>query len=244
MVRALTILLGASLLLGAQTFDAVSIRPNPSDSSNSSIVGSGGASGRITVTNTSLRDCIAFAYGIPYGREFQLVGQGWLDTEKFDIAVTFPAPKSHQQIQEMMKTMLAERFALKTHYENREIESYALVVTKKGAKLKPNTDPADDGAFIFREGHATMRAISMEGFANRLSGSTFRLDRPVVDMTRLKGSWNFELDWSPNGVLADGSQSPSIFTALEDQLGLRLENRKLTFQILVVDSASRTPTAN
>jgi uncharacterized protein (TIGR03435 family) len=240
MMRVVTILLCASLLLGAQTFDAVSIRPNPSDSYSGSIVGGGGTSGRLTITNTALRDCVAFAFGIPPGREFQLVGPGWLDTEKFDIAATYPAPKSREQIQEMLKKMLAERFGLKVHYEPRELESYALVVAKKGAKLKPNTDDAADGGFIHGPGHITMRAGTMAGFANRLSGPDFHLDRPVVDLTEIKGAWDFSLAWSPDGT----QEGPSLFTALEEQLGLRLETRKLTFQILVVDSVSRTPTAN
>jgi uncharacterized protein (TIGR03435 family) len=240
-MSALTILLTASAILGAQTFDAASIRPNPSASSESSIARSGG---RLTMSNSSLRDSIEFAYGIPVGREFQLVGPGWLDTEKFDIVATFPAETSREQIREMLKAMLAERFGLKTHNENHQIQSYALVVSKKGAKLKPNPDPRDDGAFLYAPGHATMRAISMAGFANRLSGSSFQMDRPVVDMTELKGAWDFALQWSSDGVPPDGIQSPSLFTALEEQAGLRLESRKLTFPILIVDSASRTPTAN
>lgn len=241
MMRVVTILLGSSLLLCAQTFDAVSIRPNPSDSHNGSLVGGGGTSGRMTITNTTMRDCAAFAFGIPTGREFQLVGPGWLDTEKFDIAATYTAPKSREQIQEMMKTMLAERFGLRVHYEPREIESYALVVSKKGAKLtKRNTDADADGAFIYGPGHATMRAGTMAGFANRLSGPNFHLDRPVVDLTGIKGAWDFTLAWAPD----DSQEGPSLFTALEEQLGLRLETRKLTFQILIVDSINRTPTVN
>jgi len=234
------LILFALATLHAQTFDAVSIRPNPSAPHNGSIVGGSGTTGRLTITNISLRECIEYAYGIPDGREFQLTGPGWLDTEKFDIAATYPAPKPRQQMQDMLRKTLAERFGLQVHYEPRELESYALVVAKKGAKLKPNTDDNADGAFIHNPGHITMRAGSMAGFANRLSGQEFHLDRPVVDLTEIKGAWDFSLVWS-----ADGTQDgPSLFTALEEQLGLRLETRKLTFQILVVDSVSRTPTEN
>ena len=118
-----------------------------------------------------------------------------------------------------------------------------LLVDKHGAKLHANTDGAE-GAFIWGEDHLTCRAITIAGLASRLSGSAFKLGRPVVDMTGIKGAYDFTLKWSSDAALADGSTSPSIFTALQEQLGLRLEARKTAFSILVVDRMERTPTGN
>ena len=126
-------------------FDVASVKPNLSEVSSSSISRSGG---RITLENVTLRDCIAFAFGIATGREYELSGPGWLDSEKFDIAATFPTETSRDRVLEMLQTMLAERFALKTHREDREIEGYALVAGKGGSKLRA-ASASGDGAFIW-----------------------------------------------------------------------------------------------
>ena len=84
----------------------------------------------------------------------------------------------------------------------------------------------------------------MTGLANRLSGPAFKLGRPVVDMTGIKGAYDFILKWAPDDAPVDASSSASIFTALQEQLGLRLEARKLAFSILIVDQADKAPTGN
>jgi uncharacterized protein (TIGR03435 family) len=84
----------------------------------------------------------------------------------------------------------------------------------------------------------------MSGLAARLSGNVFKLGRPVVDMTGMAGVYDFTLRWRSDDTAVDGSSSPSIFTALQEQLGLKLETRKIEFRILVVDSAERVPTEN
>jgi uncharacterized protein (TIGR03435 family) len=228
----------AQAMVESAGFDVVSIRPNLSGANGSSISRSGG---RITLENVSLRECISFAYGIPTGRDYELSGPGWLESEKFDIVATFPTETSRDRVREMLRKTLGERFGLKTHEENREIESYALVVAKRGYKL-PAVSTASDGAFVWGEGKLTARAISMSGLADRLSGSGFKLGRPVVDMTRIKGSYNFVLSWAPDNAPADGRAS--LFTALQEQLGLKLEPRKIMSKILVVDHAEKAPTEN
>lgn len=221
-------------------FDVASVKLNTSGSSGGSIEGS---AGRIIIENTSLKEIIFYAYGISWGKDYALSGPGWLDEEKFDIVATFPSGTSRGSVQEMMQTLLSERFALRTHRENRMLESYVLLVDKHGAKLQPNTDGAD-GAFIFGEDHMTCRAITIASLASRLSGSTFKLGRPVVDMTGIKGTYDFTLKWSSDVALADGQTGPSIFTALQEQLGLRLEARKTAFSIIVIDHMDKTPTGN
>lgn len=221
-------------------FDVASVRPNTTGVNSSSISRSGG---RITLENTSLRECISFAYGIATGRDYELSGPDWLDTKKFDIAAVFPAETSRDRVREMLRTLLAQRFSLKTHTENKKLKSYALVVAKRGPKLQAGTI-GSDGAFTYDVGHVTVRAFTLQGFADRLSGPVFKLDRPVVDMTGIKGVYDFTLDWAPDGLSVDGRSRASIFTALQEQLGLKLDARQIVLRILVVDHADKEPANN
>jgi uncharacterized protein (TIGR03435 family) len=223
-------------------FEVASIRRNVGGANGGSLSRSGG---RMTLDNISLRECIAFAYGIATGRDYELSGPGWLDAEKFDMVATFPAETPRDRVREMLRTLLAERFELKTHTENRRLASYALVVGKQGPKLRMGTVGSDgDGSFTFGEDHVMARAISTTEFADRLSGSVFKLGRPVADMTGLRGVYDFTLNWAPDSVAGEGRSGASLFTALPEQLGLRLEARKMTFRIVVVDHADRIPKEN
>jgi len=223
-------------------FDVASVRPNLTGVNRSSISGSDGSGGRITLENVSLKECIFFAFDIPWGRDYELSGPGWLDEEKFDIAATFPPATSRDRIHEMMRTLLADRFRLKTRYENRRLEAYVLVLGKRGPKLQPGS--TTDGGFFWGEGQLTARAISMSGLADRLSGPVFKLGRPVVDMTGIKGDYDFVLKWSPDDASAGASSSGSIFTALQEQLGLKLETRKISARIVVIEHMEKVPSAN
>jgi uncharacterized protein (TIGR03435 family) len=222
-------------------FDVASVKLNTSETNSGKIDSSD--SSRITIENTSLREIVFFAYGIAWGKDYAVSAPAWLDAEKFDIVATHPAETSHDGVREMLQTLLSERFGLRTHHESRKLESYVLLVDKHGAKLHANTDGAE-GAFIWGEDHLTCRAIGIAGLANRLSGPVFKLGRPVVDMTGLKGPYDFTLNWSSDAALAEGHSGPSVFTALEEQLGLRLVARKTTFSILVIDQMDRVPTGN
>lgn len=235
---------GAGLLIivlsfaaAAQTFDAVSIHPVNSVRNGGSIAGGGGSGGRVTFANQSLRDCIAFAYGIPSGREYELSGPNWLDNDMYDIVATFRAGTARSGILAMTQRMLADRFGLRVHYETKELQAYVLTVAKDGPKLKPHT--AVQEGFFYSADHVTFLAVDMAGLSARLSGSFFHLDRPVVDRTGLKSSYDFTLNWS-----AKDPTGPSLFAAIEDQLGLRLATEKLPARIVIVDSANREPTAN
>jgi uncharacterized protein (TIGR03435 family) len=221
----------------APAFDVASVRPNRSEVNDGSLNRSGG---RFTANNYSLRDLIAFAFGIPTGRDYELSGPSWLDTEKFDIAGTFPPETSRDRVREMLRTLLSERFHLKTHAETRKLASYALVAAERGPKLLVKST-SSDGAFIFGDDHVTFRGFSVAGLADRLSGPVFKLDRPVVDMTGIKGVYDFTLNWAPGDAASDGRSGPSIFTALQEQLGLKLEPRKIPFRIVVVDHVEKDP---
>ena len=193
--------------------------------------------------NVSLRECVAFAYGIATGRDYALSSPDWLNSRKFDITATFAPETSRDRVREMLQMLLIERFGLKTHSENKKLKAYALEVGKRGPKLQRGI-LGSDGAFIFAQDHVTVRATSIAELADRLSGPVFKLDRPVVDMTGIKGVYDFTLNWAPDGAPPDGHSGASIFTALQEQLGLKLEARTIVFRILVVDHAEKAPASN
>jgi uncharacterized protein (TIGR03435 family) len=227
--------------INSPAFDVASVKPNRTGINGSSLSRTGG---RITLDNVSVRECIMFAYSIPTGREYALAGPTWLDAEKFDIVATFPPATSRELVRVMLQSLLAERFAMKAHQERRNVNAYALATAKGGPKLRQSPRSDDDGAFTFQEGRVTVRAISMGSFADRLSGAVFHLDRPVIDKTGIVGIYDFTLEWAPDGLSGDERGGASLFTALQEQLGLRLEAQKIATRILVVDHLDRVPAAN
>jgi uncharacterized protein (TIGR03435 family) len=224
-------------LAQSPAFDVASVKPNRTGANGGSTERAGG---RVSLKNTSLRECIEVAYSIPPGREYEMAGPAWLDSEKFDIVATAPPETSRERVREMLQTLLAERFHLQTHYESKKLKAYALVVGKRGPKLKASSGHED--GLTWGEGRVTARALSISQLADRLSGPIFKLERPVVDMTGIVGLYDFTLEWAPDG--APASPGASIFTALEDQLGLKLEVREIEAQILVVDRADKIPVGN
>ena len=147
----------------------------------------------------------------------------------------------------MMQTLLAQRFHLTIHRETKEQSVYALVVGKGGSKLQ-EVEPGE-GRFQMNKGQIRAQKAPLFAFAERLSQF---VDRPVLDMTELKGAFDFTLEWAPEsgtgipegpgGEAASASTGPSIFTAIQQQLGLRLEARKASVEVMVVDRADRVPT--
>jgi uncharacterized protein (TIGR03435 family) len=246
MQKMMLLLIGA-LAAGAQTpaFEVASIKPNRSGEGVSSIRGS---TGRIVMENVPLRKVMLWAFGIPDDREYALVGPDWLSTERFDIQATFPADTSPEQARLMTQKLLAERFQLILHRESRERPIYALVVGKNGPKIRA----VEDGQALTSSGPGRFEAIktTMPKFADMLARFT---GQTVVDATGLKGVFDFTLEWSPDDTrrmpppddsVNAGSSGPSVFSALQEQLGLKLEGRKGPVEILMVDHIEKAPTAN
>jgi uncharacterized protein (TIGR03435 family) len=232
----------------AQTaaFDAASIKPNVASST-----GGGGPSslrvtaGRAAMQNVSLKKVMLNAYGIPDDREYTVDGPDFLTAEHFDIDATFPADTPPAKVREMMQTMLAERFKLTLHKETRQLPMYSLVVAKGGPKIHAGS--AGEGRTSGRPGHFEATGITMQKLADLIAKQA---GRPVSDATGLQGVFDFTLEWDPQADLrvgaadAAGGQGASIFTALQEQLGLRLESGKGPVEVLVVDRMEKTPTEN
>jgi uncharacterized protein (TIGR03435 family) len=202
----------------------------------------------IDFSNVTPRLCIQRAYGV---KPYQLIGPEWIDSERYMIVAKATGALPQDKILLMLQALLADRFKLAFHREMKEMPIYALVVSKNGAKLK---EAKDEGATqISGDGdEIVFERASMQQLAGTLARS---VDRPVIDATGLKGLYNFRLAWAddnrPNpsapsaGVVgASGpADAPSIFTALQERLGLKLESRKAPVEVLVIDHIEK-PSAN
>jgi uncharacterized protein (TIGR03435 family) len=201
---------------------------------------------RITCTNVTLKKLIVESYEM---KEYQVIGPEWLNTELYNIEATIAPGTSGDQALVMIHNLLADRFHLALHRETRELSVYALVVGKNGSKLHASELPRSSTSS--RPGKITGQGTFMRNLVEALSR---QLDLPVIDMTGLKGTFDFTLEWAPDrgpsaeprGAPAptEAAAGPSIFTAVQEQLGLKLEARKAPVEILVVDHAEKTPTGN
>ncbi|HVY92284.1 MAG TPA: TIGR03435 family protein [Bryobacteraceae bacterium] len=240
MRRASAILLIAAAGLFAQAgprFDAATVKPNNSGTGVDHIRIGGGS---VTIQNVSLKRLIGMANGVPEGRSYLFSGPDWLDSENFDVLAKYSPDTLDAQVLQMLQRELEDRFSLRSHRETRQFSAYALILTKDGPKFRASTRQGGY-RFSFQNGHAAGSAITMAMFGDRLSRPDFGLDRPVVDRTGLNGTYDLTFDWKPG---EPDSPSASLFTAMQEQLGLKLEARKIPLEVLVVDHAEKVPKGN
>ncbi|HEY3839585.1 MAG TPA: TIGR03435 family protein [Bryobacteraceae bacterium] len=221
------------------TFEVAAIKPNSSGDRHS---GTDGWQGRIVFTNLTLQALIAQAYRVS---PFQVTGPDWLATERFDIEAKYPEKAKPGDRQQMLRSLLEDRFKLAAHHESKELPGYALIVAKTGFKLTRSeggdNDTQHSGGRIQR---LTAKSTTIASLAILLSRY---IGQPVVDKTGISGAYDFELSWSRDEQATDPDTQdavPSIFTALQETLGLRLRAQKVAAEIVVVDHAERRPTEN
>ena len=223
-------------------FEVATIKPSAPDARG---VGLRLRGGELAVENLSLSDLMKFAWQVQ-AREI-VGGPGWMATDKWDIEAKpdMPGMPSHDQLNEMIRKLLADRFALRLHEEKREMAAYVLTVGKDGPKLTKSADASVLGGFTMGPlGVMHAGGASMGDFTHVLQGDI--LDRPVVDKTGLEGRWDFTLQWMPDdtqfagmkvpGPAADDADTlPPLFTAIQEQLGLKLEPQRADVPVLVID---------
>ena len=213
--------------------------------------GFGGAPRKFQTHNTTLNDLIMFAYDV--NAKQVLNGPAWMETDKFDITTGQPdAPGSPNaaQLKLMLRKLLQSRFAMKYHMEKKEMSAYVLTVAKGGPKMtRSEADPNNLGAFGFRQlGNLIVRNQTMADVAHGFQGAVF--DRPVVDHTGLEGRWDFSLKWTPDEtqfavfnvkiVPNDAADAPPpIYTAIQEQIGLKLEAGKPQVDVMVLDHVDK-----
>jgi uncharacterized protein (TIGR03435 family) len=219
-------------------FDAATVKPNHSGTGVDHIRIGGGS---VTIQNVSLKRLIGMAHGVQEGRSYLFSGPDWLDSENFDVLAKYPADTPEIQVLQMLQRELEERFSLRLHRERKEFSAYALVLTKDGPKFHATARPGGAYRFSLQNGHAVGSALTLGMLADRLSRPDFGLDRPVVDQTGLTGAYDLTFDWKPG---EPDTPSASLFTAIQEQLGLRIEARKIPLEVLIVDHAERVPKEN
>jgi uncharacterized protein (TIGR03435 family) len=219
-------------------FEVAVVRENRSGSQNSS---SRTAGERYSGVNVSLISLLRTAYAV---QEFQIAGQpAWADIEKFDIDAKMPSGANPRDFPLMLQRLLADRFKLVVHQEPRQAPIYTLVVTKEGPKLAPG-DPSKCGGsscgFNASPTEIVGENVTMAQFAARLSRS---IGTHVVDGTSLSGTYDFKVTWLPDDRFAGrgASANPTLFTAIQEQLGLRLQSGRGPVETLVVDRVEKPP---
>jgi uncharacterized protein (TIGR03435 family) len=278
-----------TLLAQSVQFEVASIRPSALTGADHMDVGVHIDGQQVRCTSLNLKDYIAAAYNL---KIYQIEGAD-LGGNRFDISAKLPAGGKESEVPEMLKALLADRFKMASHFEKKDFPVYALVVAKGGLKMKespvdtaavaaepgerpraPSTNVSGSGGrggvhielgngsfFTLADNKFIGRKLPMASFADVLGRFE---DKPVVNMTGLAGSYDFELQFTQEDYMAmlirsaiaagvtlppealralSGSSGDSLLSAL-DRLGLKLENRKAPIEVLVVEHIEKSPTEN
>jgi len=228
-------------------FEVATIKPSKPDAPG---IGYRVQGRSFSTLNTTLSNLITFAYGI-HAR--QLIGAPeWVDKDKFDLSAKpdGEGQPSDAQWKSMLQKLLADRFKLTFHKDKKELSVYALTVAKTGPKMTASTgDPNGLPGLGFRGlGLFAANNATMSDFAQLMQGAV--LDRPVVDQTGIKGRWDFTLNWTPDEFQFAGmgakppappadAPNPDLFTAIQQQVGLKLDSTKATTEVFVVDHVEK-----
>jgi len=281
---------GATLACLAQTappaqFEVASIRPAPPPVPGQVSLGLRIDGSQVSLRQFALRDELAVAFNL---KQYQISGPDWLATAKFDIVAKLPDGAPRDQVRAMLEALLTDRFQIKAHHESKDFPVYALVVAKGGLKMKElPAEPSEAtdgepggvnvqvsggrGGVTANYGHGSFFTIA----DNRIDAKKMQMnyvadmlarfeDKPVVDMTELKGKYDFTLSFTeedyrammiraaissgmalpPEAIhLMESASGDSIFSALQ-AVGLKLESRKAPLDVLVIDHIEKTPTEN
>jgi len=229
-------------------FEVATVRQSPPPAGNLLNINVGTVrNGRVTFENASLSDCLKFAYGIV--SDEQIVGPDWIKSRavRFDIVAQAPPDTPREQLALMLQPLLSERLKLVLHHEKRPLSYLALITGKNGPKLMPavgQNDAAPSPLNSTFGGRISSNRMSVQLLSTLLS----RFERQIViDMTGLPGQYKIHLEWTPapsTTTPLEQPTGPTIFTAVQEQLGLKLEARKGPLDVLVVDQAEKIPTDN
>jgi bla regulator protein blaR1 len=228
-------------------FAAASLKPNTTIRNG---MGNKFDPGMARWTNTPLANLIQEAFHL---KGYQTAGWSeWLHADKWDIDAKTKGPTTSAQKHQMLQTLIIERFGLKYHSETRDISGYELAIAKGGPKIHPVTEDPPNAP---RAG-ITILVGSIESVRNDWFNFVYflsdALGRPLHDGTGLAGKFTFKLQWVPDESQPNSfgeapppdAPGPSIFAAMQDQLGLKLEPKKFPVEMFVIDHLNRIPTGN
>jgi uncharacterized protein (TIGR03435 family) len=285
-IRTVALVLLPSLVALGQEFEVASIRPSAPSVQGQAIGGLHIDGAMVRYSGLSLKLYLGIAYDL---KNYQISAPDWMASDRWDITAKLPDGSDPKQIPEMLQALLRNRFQLKMHRETKEFPVYGLIIGKGGLKLKESlADPVAEAGetptqsvnvaaigggagTIVTYGNGSYLTLGDNKFeGKKLPMSTIAAalarfaDRPVVDMTDLKGTYDFTMEFSPEDFrammaratiaqgsvvsvdaskLLDASSGDTLFNAVE-KLGLKLEPRKAPIEMLVIDQALKTPTEN
>ena len=195
---------------------------------------------RYYIHDLNLKLIIQLAYGLQ--PQF-IEGPGWIDAENYSIDAKVDGDQqlTYEQIKPLLQNLLAQRLGLKAHRESRMEPGFHLVVGKSGTKMPAAAAGAKPQGISILSSGFNARALDMGTLASLMQHV---IGQPVVDQTGLTGSYDIKLSYAPPNDPNANSNNPDIFTAIQDQLGLKLEPAKVPVDYLVIDHVDRTPTEN
>jgi uncharacterized protein (TIGR03435 family) len=233
-------------------FDVVSIKPNSSGLPWSSGSPIKAKVGRYSAHNVTVRNLIGWFFGVNAG---QIISSShWIDVDRYDVDAETEGQPTVEELGEMLKSLLRDRFRLEIHFESREGSRYALVAPKSGLKYGAHCVRADDRDCPVGSGSPGCRGlvfgqqgliIEHMGLAQVAATLSTILGQVVQDETGLSGKYDFKLEWDvgPTDGPPTVSLVDNLITAFREQTGLRLESRKGIISVLVVDQVEK-PTPN
>jgi uncharacterized protein (TIGR03435 family) len=249
-ITAIVVAVGALATAQAPSFDVASVKPNKTNEAQS--VPQMQLGGRLTLINRTLRYLVLFAYSSLESplHDMQVVGgPDWIDRDRFDVVAKMegnppPVPATANLARMMLRAVLAERFHLQTRTESRELPVFALVVARPDGQLGPGlrrrseSDCSDCGYLRGGQGMLNYRGVGIGALLR--PNALGRLDRIVIDRTALQGLFDIDLTWTVDTAPATASSdAPSVFTALQEQLGLKLNPTRAPVEVLVIEGAER-----
>jgi uncharacterized protein (TIGR03435 family) len=221
-------------VLGAQPrFEVATVRLTSEAEQASGSAGVTTGKGRYSGKNLTLKEYLIRSYGVSPN---QIVGgPDWLGTARWDIQAKAEQPiDDDDAIMLMVQTLLTDRFQLKIRRDDREMRAYMLEVAKNGLKAQKSA-PGTEYNTNYGRGKLEATGTTLPHLAQRLGR---QLDLPVVDKTGIEGAFDFKLNWTPDGAKADPAAPPGIFTAIQEQLGLKLTGARAAVPVLVIESAA------
>lgn len=208
----------------------------------------------LTMRNASMRSCIRWAYHV---MDYQVTGPDWLGFERYDIVAKAAAVTTEDQLRAMLQTLLAERFKLALHRQNKELPAYVVLIGKNGPKFH---EAQTEGEMSIQPNQSRMTvAIQRAPLSQLVDMLSNVLRAPVLDQTGLKGRYDITIDIAKYigdfGQRRDGGAEGHalgapmdplsiISTGLQEELGLKLESRKTPIDLLIVDHAEKVPVEN
>ena len=283
--RIATLLCFSSVLVFSQEFEVAAIKPSNQNAQTQTSAGMNADGSMVRYSALGLKLYLGMAYRL---KNYQIAAPDWMASTRWDITAKLPPRSNSKEVPEMMQALLRDRFQMKMHRETRETAVYGLVIGKGGLKLKDS--PVDSPTNVSEPPNRNVNAAMASGAGttvtygngayftfgnNRFEGKKLPVtiiadalsrfvDRPVVDMTGLKGDYDFSMEFSPEDFrammiraaiaggavvspevlkLLDASSGDTLVNAVE-KLGLKLESRKAPIEMLVIDEAQKTPTEN